>query len=849
MLHFILLRMMEKNVSKWRKINVVISFRSTGNKKYSSLLNHLESEEENEIHDWISGVIDLKITLSDKINNESNTKNDDDNKSNKNEAESNNIVTGENSIDDKNGFCANFSTFAVEQVILEAEGGFEKINDENLDSENFGDENFNCWLPCCILENKNQMNENFKDDSGINDNSCNIDDSNVRGGREGGGEDEKLSGKCDEQRQGNHGGVENGRKERGEYEERERVEIGNRSNFVKSGTLRRRESFGIADISQNHSNNSSNGNMTSIYTSVSTDTDAHTYVSGVSQTFSESSKLPSILPLRKFKRDDRESCEYDDGAISGSDAETIESDTNLSNLLNKLNIGGDTGRSNNDNYDQKDNEKDVMKEGRRRWRRGSACSDVSINSDEDVERKRRIRERERLSLEKKKSEEIKLSSNVHILAALSECDINSPTKSRTNSPKSQAKSRDIDTIYSLPPIASISKDLAGINRSRVSRRLYQHVGENDESSSAFKSTDLEDSIGDFKSSEGLYNENYSIRFQRFGTQKERDKETNESETNYWSNCSKEDDHVENYTGNDGNEELKQNENGVSEKMKKGSKKEREKEKEREMIQGRAKERSRSSRGEEKLSDIASEALTEDTPRYSERKKRTPLAAIPSSPSISSLVSAVLNEEIKEKKLIGELNPTAWTEIRTPSHKRLSNKNVVHVDKKDVENDDINEYINDYGKNKKNIKNNDKIKKDPFLGSFFSRMSRALTQSPTSLFPSSSLSNPLSKTTQKSSHSFRNTNSNLTDNISRRKNTHTENVVNRLRVLLVEDSLSVQKIFGSWLRANECEVMGALNGKLGLKCMKTKHFDVCFVDFITVSFSFLSELFSFLCKIL
>ena len=56
---------------------------------------------------------------------------------------------------------------------------------------------------------------------------------------------------------------------------------------------------------------------------------------------------------------------------------------------------------------------------------------------------------------------------------------------------------------------------------------------------------------------------------------------------------------------------------------------------------------------------------------------------------------------------------------------------------------------------------------------------------------------------------------------------------RLRVLLIEDSLAVQKLLGSWLRANGCDVMGALNGKLGLKCMKIKQFDICFVDFVTV----------------
>ena len=56
---------------------------------------------------------------------------------------------------------------------------------------------------------------------------------------------------------------------------------------------------------------------------------------------------------------------------------------------------------------------------------------------------------------------------------------------------------------------------------------------------------------------------------------------------------------------------------------------------------------------------------------------------------------------------------------------------------------------------------------------------------------------------------------------------------RLRVLLIEDSLASQKATSLFLKTHGCDVITVLNGKLGLKCMKTKQFDVCFIDFFTV----------------
>ena len=113
----------------------------------------------------------------------------------------------------------------------------------------------------------------------------------------------------------------------------------------------------------------------------------------------------------------------------------------------------------------------------------------------------------------------------------------------------------------------------------------------------------------------------------------------------------------------------------------------------------------------------------------------------------------------------------------------------------------------------------RLSSDSFSGSFFSRMSRVFNLTTSSPSPThNQLSNTLSRFTTKNS-----------DSVVYEK----RSPKSRLRVLLIEDSLAAQKLLGSWLRANGCDVMGALNGKLGLKCMKVKQFDICFVDFVTV----------------
>lgn len=63
----------------------------------------------------------------------------------------------------------------------------------------------------------------------------------------------------------------------------------------------------------------------------------------------------------------------------------------------------------------------------------------------------------------------------------------------------------------------------------------------------------------------------------------------------------------------------------------------------------------------------------------------------------------------------------------------------------------------------------------------------------------------------------------------------------LRVLLVEDTVSQQKLMGKWLNGQGCEVTFAINGKIGLELLKTRQFDICLMDFLMVSSSLSSLL--------
>lgn len=53
------------------------------------------------------------------------------------------------------------------------------------------------------------------------------------------------------------------------------------------------------------------------------------------------------------------------------------------------------------------------------------------------------------------------------------------------------------------------------------------------------------------------------------------------------------------------------------------------------------------------------------------------------------------------------------------------------------------------------------------------------------------------------------------------------------MLLVEDSVSQQKLMSKWLHGQGCGVVCAVNGKIGLELLKTKQFDVAFIDFLMV----------------
>lgn len=53
----------------------------------------------------------------------------------------------------------------------------------------------------------------------------------------------------------------------------------------------------------------------------------------------------------------------------------------------------------------------------------------------------------------------------------------------------------------------------------------------------------------------------------------------------------------------------------------------------------------------------------------------------------------------------------------------------------------------------------------------------------------------------------------------------------LEVLVVDDSLTVQKVMGIWLKKKNCEVNTALNGAIALDMMKKKSYDMVFLDFL------------------
>jgi PleD family two-component response regulator len=56
----------------------------------------------------------------------------------------------------------------------------------------------------------------------------------------------------------------------------------------------------------------------------------------------------------------------------------------------------------------------------------------------------------------------------------------------------------------------------------------------------------------------------------------------------------------------------------------------------------------------------------------------------------------------------------------------------------------------------------------------------------------------------------------------------------LKILIVDDSMPIQKCLKRWLEAHGCTVTSAPNGKVGLQFMCTEKFDITLMDFLMVS---------------
>ena len=87
--------------------------------------------------------------------------------------------------------------------------------------------------------------------------------------------------------------------------------------------------------------------------------------------------------------------------------------------------------------------------------------------------------------------------------------------------------------------------------------------------------------------------------------------------------------------------------------------------------------------------------------------------------------------------------------------------------------------------------------------------------------------------------YRNRNASVTESIvkiSKRLNITKMASYRRLKVLVVDDSITVQKIMLKLLRQENCMVTTADNGDQGLRLMKLEQFDICFMDFLMVSTS-------------
>ena len=66
------------------------------------------------------------------------------------------------------------------------------------------------------------------------------------------------------------------------------------------------------------------------------------------------------------------------------------------------------------------------------------------------------------------------------------------------------------------------------------------------------------------------------------------------------------------------------------------------------------------------------------------------------------------------------------------------------------------------------------------------------------------------------------------------NVHVSFDADHMRVLVVDDSIAIQKVMKRWLESNGCVVTIAANGKVGLALVKEQRFDITFMDFLMVN---------------
>ena len=70
----------------------------------------------------------------------------------------------------------------------------------------------------------------------------------------------------------------------------------------------------------------------------------------------------------------------------------------------------------------------------------------------------------------------------------------------------------------------------------------------------------------------------------------------------------------------------------------------------------------------------------------------------------------------------------------------------------------------------------------------------------------------------------------------------------LRILLVDDSVAIQKVMRRWFESHGCVVTVAENGKVGLRLLKDNEYDITFIDFLMVSkYIYITKILLIKCK--